>query len=561
MQKVWNVRKYDEEYIDRISKKYNIPTMLAKLIDSRQVEFNDIEIFLRGSLENLSDPYIIKDMDRFVERVDKAVKAGEKIVIYGDYDVDGVTSITIMYEFLRQLGANVVYYLPDRLTEGYGLNREAIVEMKNSGVSLIITVDCGITAIEETIFARELGIDICITDHHECSSILPSAYAVVNPKRHDDTSTFKMYAGVGVAFKCISALAIKYNMDIQSYMKYIDIVAIGTISDIVSLVGENRIIAKYGLELLSHTDNVGLQTLLNIIGSKSIDSMLISFGIAPRINACGRMGSAKIAVELLLEQDRNKAFKIANELEELNKQRQLKEKEIFNQALDMINNEHLENKNVIVLWDKSWHSGVLGIVASRLVSMYSKPVILFTMEDNVAKGSGRCQIGFSLYEALNICKSDIIQFGGHELAAGLTVEINNLENFRDSFEKCVGEILNNNIVQIVDVDDEITKEDLNKNLINSIRSLKPYGQGNKVPLFLYKDLKIKSIRTVKDNKHLKFTLYDRGACIDAIAFSKGQRRDELLIGDKIDVICNVDLNEYNVPKTVQLIIQDFKKSI
>jgi single-stranded-DNA-specific exonuclease len=390
---------------------------------------------------------------------------------------------------------------------------------------------------------------------------LPNAIAIVNPKQKDDFSMFKMHAGVGVAFKCIVALSKKYNLDENSYLKYLDIVAIGTISDIVPLLDENRIISKYGLMQMEKTENIGLKELLKIISFKDMDSIMVSFGLAPRINACGRMGKASVAVELLLEQDEEKAQKLAIELNRLNSLRQEVEKNIFEQAIKQIEDKKLENKNSIVLYDDSWHNGVIGIVASRLVNIYYKPVILLTKENDVVRGSGRCQMGFSLYETLTECKECLIQFGGHELAAGLSIKEEEIEKFREEFEKIVSKNSNNLNEQVIDIDLEIFKEDLNAQTIKDIRNLKPYGQSNKTPLFIYKGLKIDSVRTLKDDKHLKLTLKDDRTLIEAIAFSQGHRRDELKLGDKIDVVCNVELNMYNTPKTVQLLIQDFKKSV
>ena len=313
MQKTWNLRKYDNEILDKIKNEYNVSDIMAKLLVSRNIEFEDVDNFLNGSLEDLKDPYGIKDMDKLVERIDKAIRDNEKICIYGDYDVDGITSITIMYKFLTKLGADVMYYLPDRLIEGYGINNNALDEIKSKGVSLVITVDCGITAISEVEHAREIGLDICITDHHECTMELPDALAIVNPKRKDDTYEFKLLAGVGVAFKVITAIAIKYNLPKEEYLRYLDIVSIGTISDIVPLVGENRIISKYGLSMMTKTENIGLRALIKLVNPKEIDSMMVSFGMAPRINACGRMGNASAAVKLLLESDEKKAEQIAYE--------------------------------------------------------------------------------------------------------------------------------------------------------------------------------------------------------------------------------------------------------
>ena len=561
MQRIWNLKKYDNNLVEKIREEYKVSEIMAKLLISRDIEFNDIDNFLNGTLDDLNDPYEIKDMDKFVKRVNEAIKNKEKICIYGDYDVDGITSITIMYKFLTKLGADIMYYLPDRLIEGYGINNNALKEIKNKGVSLIITVDCGITAIEEVKFAKELGLDVCITDHHECAPELPDALAIVNPKRKDDTSSFKLLAGVGVAFKCISAIAIKYNLDKDEYLKYLDIVSIGTISDIVPLIGENRIISKYGLKMMENTENIGLKALLKLVSAKEIDSMMVSFGMAPRINACGRMGNASAAVKLLLEKDKNTAEKIALELDNLNQERKNVETIIFNDAMEIIKEKNLESKNSIVLYKDSWHNGVIGIVASRLVNMYYKPVILLTKENGIIRGSGRCPAGFSIYDALTDCKDKLIQFGGHELAAGLSVQEDMLEEFIQSFEEASLKRKDAISEQIINIDAQIERKDLNIQIIKDIRALKPYGQSNQLPIFVYKNLKVNAIRTIKDDKHLKLVLKDDKSLIDAVGFSMGPRRDEIRIGDKIDVVGNVEVNTYNTPKTIQLVLQDFKKSI
>lgn len=558
MQKVWNVKKYDNDKINELMQKYNISEMLAKLIISREIE--DVDMFLNGTLDDLKDPYRMKDMDKFVKRVEEAIDKNEKICIYGDYDVDGITSITIMYKFLTSIGANVMYYLPDRLLEGYGLNKKALDSIKEEGAKLVITVDCGITAIDEVNYAKSIELDMCITDHHECAEVLPDAICIVNPKQKDD-NTFSMLAGVGVAFKCITALAKKYNLSYDSYIKYLDIVALGTISDIVPLVDENRIISKYGLEMMNDTKNVGLKALLNIINFKTVDSTMVSFGMAPRINACGRMGNARIAVELLLEKDKEKADNLAIELNNQNTKRQQVEKKIFQAAEKMIQKDHLDLKNSIVLYNENWHNGVIGIVASRLINIYYKPVILLTKENGVIRGSGRCPIDFSLYDTLTKCKDQLIQFGGHELAAGLSIEENKIEEFTSKFEEVVTESIVGEPKQIIPVDEKIDYRDLNIQLLKDINTLRPYGQSNKEPVFMYKGLKVNSIRTIKEDKHLKLTLRDDKYQIEALAFSQGNRRDELRLGDKIDVLCNVDVNTYTTPRTIQLVLQDFKKSV
>lgn len=344
MQKKWVIKDYDKDQVLKLKNDFKLTDIMSKLLLARDVKYNEIDKFLNGTLKDIKDPYLLKDMNKLVDRIDKAIQNKEKICIYGDYDVDGITSITIMYQFLSSLGADVTYYLPDRLIEGYGVNTSALDVIKKRGVSLVITVDCGITAVEETKYAKSIGLDICITDHHECAEILPDAIAIVNPKQKDDSSEYKFHAGVGVAFKCLMALSKKYGLSENSYLKYLDIVAIGTISDIVALTDENRIISKYGLAMIKNTQNIGLKALIELLDIKEIDSTAVSFSLAPRINACGRMGKAGVAVELLLEKDFEKAKQIAITLDELNTKRQEIEKEIFENAIDMINANGMENK-------------------------------------------------------------------------------------------------------------------------------------------------------------------------------------------------------------------------
>lgn len=561
MQKTWNLRKYDNDLVKRIQDTYDVSEIMAKLMIARNIEFDEINSFLKGSLDDLKDPYELKDMEKLVERIDKAIKNNEKICIYGDYDVDGITSITIMYQFLTKLGAHVMYYLPDRLIEGYGINNNALDEIKDKGVSLVITVDCGITAIAEVEHAKEIGLDICITDHHECGETIPDAIAIVNPKRKDSSYSFRLLAGVGVAFKTITAISIKYNLPKEEYLRFIDIVAIGTISDIVPLIGENRIISKYGLKAMAQTENIGLKALIKLVNSKDMDSMMVSFGMAPRINACGRMGNASAAVKLLLERNEAKAEQMALGLDDLNQERKNVETIIYEDAINMIKDKGLESKNSIVLYNSSWHNGVIGIVASRLVNMYYKPVILLTKEHGTIRGSGRCPSGFSIYDALTECKESVIQFGGHELAAGLSLEEEKIDEFINAFEIASSKRSESLSEQIIEIDAEVQRKDLNGQLIKDIRAMKPYGQSNQVPVFLYKGLKVNAIRTIKDEKHLKLVLKDDKSLIDAVGFSMGSRRDEIRIGDKVDVVGTIELNSYNTPKTIQILLQDFKKSV
>ena len=562
MQKIWNIKKYDEELVTKVKETYNVSDMLAKLMISRNVEFDEMGSFLRADLSKIEDPFVMKDMDKFVSRVKKAIDSSENICIYGDYDVDGITSITVLYKFLKNLGANVSYYLPDRLVEGYGVNNEAIDEIiEKHNASVIITVDCGITAVEEVEYAKTKNIDFLITDHHQCSMEVPDAACVIDAKQPGCKSKFKELAGVGVAFKCMMALAKEYGLEEDSYMKYIDMVAIGTISDIVSLTSENRIISKYGLEAIKVTKNVGLSALLKLVGSNEIDSTLVSFSLAPRINACGRMGNASLAVELFLCEKMQEATRLAEKLDAQNKQRQEIERKIYEQALKMATEKGLVVKNSIVLYDENWHSGIIGIVASKLVNMFYKPVILFTKENGVVRGSGRCPTGFSLYNAVSECKDMLVQFGGHEHAAGMTIEEDKIDEFRNKFEEVVKSIVPKDNREVLDIDLEITKEDLNVRTVKDVFLIKPYGQMNPEPVFVYKNLKVQAISTIKEGKHLKLTLRDQNNLILGLGFGCGDRRDELVIGDKVDIVANIAINTYTSPKTIQFMLKDFRKVI
>ena len=561
MSKVWNLRKYDKEEISKYCDKYKMPEILAKLLISRGVGIQDVDKYINVSLDNLYDPFLMKDMEKTVERILRAKENNEKVVIYGDYDVDGVTSITVLYNFFKELGIDVSYYLPDRMEEGYGLNKDALKKLKGKGYTLVITVDCGISAVDELDYANSIGLEVCITDHHECGKVLPKAYSIVNPKQEDCNYPFEMLAGVGVAFKVITALSIKLGLEKEAYLKYLDIVTVGTIADIVPLLDENRIITKIGLEKIKETKNEGLKALIRVAGIKNIDSISISFGIAPRINASGRMADASVAVKLLLSTSPMEANSLAELLDSQNKERQAVEKKILEEVLEKIEKEKLYEKRSLVVSGYGWHQGVIGIVASKVAEKYVKPVILITYEDKLAKGSGRTPHGISLYDALDKCKDVLVQFGGHELAAGVTLEKEKIDEFTEKFEKAVTELEKKELEAIIDIDSEIRKEDILKGITRINEKILPFGQKNPEPVYLYRNLKIESLSTLKDDKHIKFRLKDGNFCIDAIGFSQGNRRDELKLGDKIDVVGNLAINDFGREKTVQIILKDFKKVV
>lgn len=561
MTKVWNIKKYDEAVVKEYCSRYNISSTLAKLIIARDVKLDDVDKYINATLDRLYDPFLMKDMDKLVDRVLLAKENNEKVIIYGDYDVDGVTSITILYSFLKELGLNVSYYLPDRMEEGYGLNKEALLNIKESGYTLVLTVDCGISAIDELEYANSIGLEICVTDHHECGPVLPNAYAVVNPKRQDCEYPFEMLAGVGVAFKVITAISIKLGLDKESYLKYLDIVTIGTIADIVPLLDENRIITKNGIEKVRNTNNEGLKALINVAGIKNVDSTSISFGMAPRINASGRMADASVAVQLLLEESPMKANSLAQLLDSQNRERQAVEKKILDEVVNKIEKEKLYERKTLVVSGKGWHQGVIGIVASKIAEKYIKPVILITYEDNMAKGSGRTPHGISLYDALEKCRDVLIQFGGHELAAGITLEKDRIDEFSNRFEEAVSSMQEKELQDIIDIDLEINQKDILGGIIKLNELLLPFGQKNSEPVYLYRNIKVDALCTLKDDKHLKLGLKDNNFHIDAIGFSLGNRRDELKLGDRIDVVGTLSINDFGRKKTVQIILKDFKKVI
>ena len=452
------------------------------------------------------------------------------------------------------------YTIPNRLEEGYGLNKQAIKRIKDEEYNLIITVDCGISGMEEIKYAYELGLEVIVTDHHEPLDELPEAVAVVDCKRKDNKYPFKNLAGVGVVFKLIQAISIRMNLKEEAYLKYLDIVCIGTISDIVPLVDENRVIAKLGIKLVKVTKNIGLKVLLNTIGYKEINSNAISFGVAPRINACGRMGHEDDAVKLFFTENEKEAIELTQKLNGYNSQRQEIEKRIFEESLLKIEKENIEQKSAIVIGSENWHHGVIGIVASKITDMFYKPSILICFEGEEGKGSGRSVAGFDLHDAL--CKtSDFLEkYGGHEMAVGLSLKKDKFDFFKDKFEKIADSADINNMVSIIKVDKEIVDKDVNFSLIENLKDLEPFGEANEMPVFIYKNLKIDSIRSFSEGKHLRLTLRDSNKLINAIGFNKGSLSEEYTIGDRIDVLGILEINSYNGNEIIQINIKDIRKS-
>ena len=562
MNKKWQIYQANEEKIEEISKKYNINKLLATILSNRDItEKEQIEKFLNPKRNDFYNPYKMLDMEIAVKRIIKAIENKEKVIIYGDYDVDGITSVTVLKSFLEERGINVSEYIPNRLEEGYGLNKKAVKQIAEQEYKLMITVDCGISAIEEVEYANSLGIETIITDHHEPGNELPKALAVIDAKRKDNTYPFRNLAGVGVVFKLIQAISMELELEEKEYLKYLDIVCIGTISDIVPLVDENRVIVKLGLKLVEQTKNLGLKSILESTGYSKIDSATISFGVAPRINACGRMGHQEEALKLFLSKNSNEVAELTQKLNEYNRVRQETEKNIYNEAIEQIEQIALDKQNTIILMGKNWHHGVIGIVSSKITELYFKPSILLCEEGEEGKGSGRSIPGFDLYEALTECNELLEKFGGHSMAVGINVKKENFEKFKEKFEEIAKQKHIEEIVPILKIDALINLDEIDKNIVGSLKKLEPFGEENKMPLFAIKNLKIDSIRALSEGKHLKLTLKDNKNIINAIGFNLGYMSTEYKIGDKIDVVGNLEINTFNGVDNIQINIKDLMKSI
>ncbi len=562
MNKKWEYYSCDEKIVNKICKKYNIDKLLATILVNRGiVEEETIRKFLEPTRADFHNPFLLPDMEIAVDTIIEAITKKEKIIIYGDYDVDGITSVSVLQKFLEERGINVDHHIPNRLEEGYGLNKEAIEEIAKSGYKLMITVDCGISGIEEVEFANSLGIRTIITDHHEPLEELPKAVAVIDAKRKDNKYPFNQLAGVGVVFKFIQAIGMKLGLDEKEYLKYLDLVCVGTISDIVPLMDENRVITKLGLKLVNVTKNLGLKYLLEATGYSKVDSNTISFGIAPRINACGRMGHETEALDIFLSDDINEVKELTRKLNEYNKTRQETEKDIVNEALELIEKNSEDKNSTIVLGSKGWHHGVIGIVSSKITENYFKPSILVSFEDGIAKGSGRSIPGFDLHDALCKCSEYLEKYGGHEMAVGLSLKEENFEKFKEKFEQIAKNSHIDEISRVIYIDGTLSLEDIKAETVKELQKLEPFGEGNKMPLFAYKDLRIHSIRALTDGKHLKLTLRDDNIIIDAIGFNMGSLVEDYKIGDKVDIVGVLEINNFNGKETVQMNLKDIMKSI
>lgn len=544
--KKWVVSRCDRDAAATIAQNCGVEPFAAFLLCSRGMtdEF-EIESFLYDT--DLIDPYTLPDMEKAVERVNQALENGERITVFGDYDCDGVTSTALLYSYLCSRGANVDYYIPDRSAEGYGMNLGAIDLLKSRGTNIIITVDNGISAIEEVAYAKTLGIDVVVTDHHRVGEVLPDAVAVVDPHRADSFCEFSEWAGVGVAFKLICALDGSEGYELLE--QYGDIVALGTVADIVPLKSENRIIVRSGIAFMNSaledgSLRVGLKALLEIGGSvETLDASAVAYRIAPRINAAGRMGSAERALRLLLTENKDEAKALAEEISAANTQRQETETEITASAVEYIENTpEIKYGRVLVVEGEGWHQGVIGIVASRLVEKYGKPCIVISKNGDIAKGSGRSIDGFSLYDALSYCSDILAQFGGHVLAAGLTVDSDRIGMFRDKINEYA--LKKQAAIPTLRIDCKLNPSSINTETVESLRVLEPFGAENPQPLFGIYNMEITAVQPVGAGKHLRITVKRNNNYITVIMFSVSLEEFPYKIGDVVDLAVKLGENEY-----------------
>ncbi|MCZ6528386.1 MAG: single-stranded-DNA-specific exonuclease RecJ [Candidatus Dadabacteria bacterium] len=561
MKNNWTIEKENPKLRDKLAKSLQISPITAQILVNRGIE-NETEanLFLNCTLFDLPSPYLMKGMDRAVERIKKALENNERITIYGDYDVDGVTSTALLYSFLKVLKANVTYYNPDRLKEGYGINIDAVKKLAEQGVSLIISGDCGITAVKEIEQAKELGVEFIVTDHHQPPQELPQAVSILNPKLSECKYPGKEIVGVGVIFNLV--IALRRALRDEGFFKngepnlgdYLDLVALGTVADCAPLLDVNRILVKEGIKRMQSPKRLGVQALKEASSIKGeVTSYDLGFKLGPRINASGRMSTAENAVALFISENLGEARELAKELNEKNSNRQSTEAEIIKEAISLLeSNPTLIGTNSIVLASRNWHPGIIGIVASRIVERYEKPTMLIAIgEDGVGKGSGRSLEGINIYAALSECRELFLQFGGHEQAAGLSIREENVEKFREMFDKAL-ENSEEQYEKKLKVDCSIELDSLTDSLISEFELLQPFGIGNPEPALLSRTVEVVSQRIFKD-KHLGFKVKKGTKLFDAIWFNM---KEPFTLPDKVDMVFTPEFNKWNGKKEIRLRVKD-----
>lgn len=559
----WEIQKPSEEKAKWLSQELDIPLLIANLLAVRGIEtIEEAQAFLKIDIDQFHDPFLMDGMKESVERIHKAVESQEKILIFGDYDADGVSSTTVMYYALKELGAEFDYYIPNRFTEGYGPNEPALRKAKEEGYSLVVTVDTGISAVHEAAVAKKIGLDFIITDHHEAPPVLPDAYSIINPKKPGCTYPFSGLAGVGVAFKVAHALHGKPPMHLLDYA------CIGTIADLVPLIDENRVIAKMGIEALSKTDKIGLQELLKAAGlyDKELSAEDVGFAIGPRVNAAGRLGSAMPVVELFTSSDREESAMLAQELDSVNKERQGIVNEITKEAIAMVEEQFPpEHNEVLVLAKEGWNPGVIGIVASRLVEKFYRPTIVLCLdpEKETAKGSARSIKGFDMFENLSESRDILPHFGGHPMAAGMTLSMHDVDELRNRLIKQAKTCLTpEDFLPVTSIDLTAALDEISLETVEMLSTLAPFGVGNPSPRILIEEVPIREMKKIgSQSNHLKLQVGNgEMSVLDCIGFQKGSLLDEMTPYSLLSLVGQIQLNEWNGYRKPQLLLEDLSVS-
>lgn len=558
--KKWTVAKSDKDFAALIAQELNIDPFAALIAASRGFDnIEDIDEFFDPYAELTVDPFSIKDMDKAAERVNKAIDEFEFICVFGDYDADGVTATALLYSYLEARGANVMRYIPDRITEGYGLSSDAIKELSEMGVKVIVTVDNGVSAVEEAELVKELGMVLVVTDHHKVSEILPDAYAVVDPHREDCPSSFKEMSGVGVAFKLVCALE-GGDPDIL-LEEYSDLIALGTIGDVVTLTGENRVMVRRGLNLINNDPRPGISALMDAagVGDKVFAASTAAFTVCPRINAAGRMGSAHKALDLLLCEDEETASLLADEINSMNTLRQKTETDIFAQAMALLaENPDMMNDRVIVVDGEGWHQGVIGIVAARITERFGRPCVVISRDGKEAKGSCRSVEGFSIYSAVEAVSECLDHFGGHTLAAGVGLKSARIDEFRNRINEYAADKEMPFALQKIDC--RIMPGVISLDILDSMGTLEPFGAGNPQPCFGLFGVRIDEISGISDGKHIRMSVSKNGVRTGVVYFGMPEKRFPFEKGDTVDLAVNLDRNVYNGETRVSVIVRGIRPS-
>ena len=552
----------NQNEIDSLAKELSVDLLISKILIQRGVNtFNKAKKFFRPNLNDLYDPFLMKDMNIAVDRIQKAISKKEKILVYGDYDVDGVTSVALVYSYLIKNYSNIIKYIPDRYKEGYGISLEGIDYARSEKVKLIISLDCGITAFDKIDYANELEIDFIICDHHIPLEKIPNAVAVLDPKRKDCNYPFKELCGCGIGFKLIQALNIVNNRPFDDLKLYLDLVSIAIAADIVPLIDENRILSFYGIEQINKNPRVGLREMINSVNSKIKINDLV-FRIAPRINSSGRMDKAMKSVELLIQKNVKYINELSKKIEFFNTERRIKQEIMINEAIEEIDNKKDKNSFSITVYNEDWHKGIIGIVASKLVDHYYKPTIVLTKSEDLIVGSVRSVKGLDIYNVLKKCKNVLTQFGGHKYAAGLTLKKNKLDEFKKMFEENVkSSISEDQRIRSINYDSEIKFDDINNKLYRILDQLAPFGPKNSIPLFVtHKCQDTGASRLVgKDKDHLRIEVIDsHGGIMSGIAFSKGNYISEIKKKNFFSILYSIHRNEFNGKNNIELNVKDFR---